>query len=262
MKKTILLCLLLITLSAKAQWKTIYEGGFGTSVSLRYDCGSNFFFHSTANQTTINFNVTDDQNRIGMYASMSPFSAQSELRAGIYKYLPEMAQYASLRVYLDMDLPDSVGTVHYSKLTDTIFEDPNSGTPMWTDFETDITSSLIYFANFEGDNTIYIYTDLDISPALIHYDYLRIEADTTQMLNSPINPQTDFDIFSSGNELYIQPNQTDSDYGVQLFNLSGTCVYQEQKTGQQQIPLDFSKGIYLVTITQNEKSYQNKIYVE
>jgi hypothetical protein len=262
MKKTILVCLLLITLSAKAQWKTIYEGGFGTPISLRHDCSSHFFFQSDADQTTINFNASDDQNRIGMYAYMSPFSAQSELRAGIYKYLPEMAQYASLRVYLDMDLPDSVGTLHYSKLSDSTFNDPNTGAPMWTDFETDITSSLIYFTNFEGDNTIYIYTDLKISPALIYYDYLRIEADTTQLLNSPSNTQTDFDIFSSGNELYIQPSQTDTDYGLQLFNLSGTCVYQEQKSGQQQIPLDLSNGIYLVVVIQNGTSYQAKVYVE
>lgn len=262
MKKAVLVCLLLVTLSVKAQWKTIYEGGFGTSVSLRYDCGSNFFFHSEASQTTVSFNITDDQNRIGMYAFMSPFSAQSELKAGIYKYLPEMAQYASLRVYLDMNLPDSIGTVHYSKLMDTTFNDPNTGSLVWTDFATDITSTLIYFSNMEGENTIYIYTDLHISPATIYYDYLRIEADTTQMLNAPTSTQTGFDIFSSGNELYIQPSQTDSDYGIQLFDLSGTCVYQEQKSGQQQIPLDFSKGTYLVSVKQGETNYQAKIYVE
>ncbi|MDF3028038.1 MAG: hypothetical protein K0S23_2345 [Fluviicola sp.] len=262
MKKTILFLILLFTLSANAQWKTIYEGGFGTSVALRYDCGSGFFFHSDASQTTINFSVSDDQNRIGMHAYMSPFSTQSELTAGIHKYLPEMAQYASLRVYLDMDLPDSVGTVHYSKLMDTTFKDPNTGAPQWTDFETGITSSVIYFTNFEGAKTIYIYTDLNISPASIYYDYLRIEADTTQLLNSPGNTQADFDIFSSGNELYIQPNQTDSDYGLQLFDLSGTCVYQEQKSGPQNLPMNFSEGIYLVVVTQNGTSYQAKVYVE
>lgn len=262
MKKIVLVCLFFTFLSAKAQWKTIYEGGFGTSVSLRYDCGSQFFFHSNANQTSINFNVTDDQNRIGMYASMSPFSAQSELTAGIHKYLPEMAQYASLRIYLDMDLPDSVGTLHYSKLSDSVFKDPNTGAPLWTDFETDLTSSLIYFSNFEGDKMIYIYTDLKISPALIYYDYLRIEADTTQLLNTPTDTQMDFDIFSSGNELYIQPSQSDSDYDLQLFNLSGKCLYQEQKSGQQQIPLDFSQGTYLVILTQNDVTYKTKIYIE
>ena len=80
--------------------------------------------------------------------------------------------------------------------------------------------------------------------------------------NSPNSTQTDIDIFTSGNELHIQPSQTDSDYDLQLFNLSGICVYQEQKSVQQQIPLDFSKGIYLVVVTQNNTSYQAKVYVE
>lgn len=266
MKKTLLAYLFVagIVLSGNAQWKTLYEAGFGTTVSLRYDCGSQFTFSQGGgvNESTISFNVVDNQNRIGMYAYISPFNSETELVAGIYKHLPALEQYASLRVYLDMDLPDSVGTVYYSKLMDSTFNDPLTGTPSWTDFASDSTSSWIYFSNFEAKNTIYIYTVMNLSPASIQYNYLRIEADTTKMLPAPGLSQADFKVFSSGKSLYVQPSQLDSDYRIQLFDLSGKCVYQEQKSGQQQLPLEVAGGIYMVVITQDKMSYQNKVYFE
>ena len=263
-KFLLLFTILLSSFSSFAQWKTIYEAGFGTSVSLRYDCKSHFTFNAdpASNSNTINFNVTEDQNRIGMNAYLSPFNDQCELRAGIYKFIPEMGQYASLRVYLDLDLPDSVGTVYYAKLMDSVFTHPTTGAPMWTDFASDINASLIYFSNFEGDQTIYIYSEFDVSPGSVFYNYLRVEADTTQVLSTPDQSQPDFHVFSSGKELRIQSSLTDANYEVEVFDLSGKCVYRAQKSGSQNLPLDYSKGIYQVILTQNGFRHQTKIYVE
>ena len=264
MKTTLTIFFLLIfTLGVQAQWKTIYEAGYGTSVSLRYDCKSHFTFSPdpASNQNTVSFNVIDDQNRIGMNAYLSPFNDQCELKAGIYKFIPEMGQYASLRVYLDLTLPDSVGTVYYATIPDSVFDHPTTGLPMWTDFASDIQSSLVYFSNFDGDQTIYIYSEFDVSPGTVSYDYLRVEADTTQMLAVP-SLQTDFSVFSSGQELSVQPSQPNADYQLQLFELSGKCVYNAQKTGPQNLPLPFASGIYLVVLSQNGADYQKKIYIE
>lgn len=263
-KSLLLFTIILSSFSSFAQWKTIYEAGYGTSVSLRYDCNPTFKFSGdpSSNQDIISFNVTEDQNRIGMNAYLSPFNDQCELNAGIYKFIPEMGQYASLRVYLDLNLPDSVGTVYYSKLMDSVFNHPTTGTPMWTDFASDVNASLIYFSNFEGDKTIYIYSKFDVSPGTVFYNYLRVEADTTQVLRTPNQPQPAFHVFSSGKELQIQSPLSDATYEVEVFDLSGKCVYREQKSGSQNLPLDYSKGIYLVILTQNDLRHQTKIYVE
>jgi hypothetical protein len=265
MKKILLFCLpLLCTLNGFAQWKTIYEAGFGTSVSLRYDCKSNFTFSAdpSSNQNTINFNVTDNQNQIGMSAYLAPFNDQCELRAGIYKFIPEMGQYAYLRIYLELDLPDSVGTVYYSKSPDTTLINPTTGAPLWTNFASDVQSTLIPFSNFEGDKNFYIYSDFKVSPAAVLYKYLRIEADTTQVLKNPEQKTTDFHVFSSGKVLHINPSNPDSNYEVTLFDMSGKCVCREQKTGSQELPMDYSSGIYFAVVEQNHTRYQTKICVE
>lgn len=260
MKKIILFNLFFATVfSATAQWKTIYEGGFGTPVSLRWDCGWRISVHSGGSSY---LSLSESQNGMGIYADVSPFTDQTLVTAGIYKFIPEMGQYASLRVYLDLDLPDSVGTIYYAKLKDTIFKDQVTGTPSWTDVASGISSSLVYFSNFEGNNTIFLNTVFHISPASVFYNYLRVEADTTKVLDVPMAVKPEFSVFSSGKELHIKPSQPDADYEVQLVDLSGKCVYREQKSGQQHIPLDCSKGIYLVMVTQNEISYQQKVYVE
>lgn len=263
-KSLLLFTLLLSTFSTFGQWKTIYEAGFGTSLSLRYDCKSNFRFSGdpASNQNTVSFNVTENQNQIGMTGFLSPFNDQCELTAGIYKFIPEMGQYASLRVYLDLNLPDSVGMVYYSTMPDSVFNHPTTGAPMWTDFASDIHSSLIYFSNFDGDQTIYIYSKFDVSPGTVFYNYLRVEADTTQVLSTPNQIQPDFHVFSSGKELQIQSSHPDAPYEVEVFDLSGKCLCREQKSGSQSLPMDYSKGIYTVVLTQEAIRYQTKIYLE
>lgn len=266
MKQTLLAAflILLINLSVFGQWKTIYEAGYGTSIPLNDDCIPIFRFYSSADQTTISFNSTDDQNRLRMHALLSPFDNDSELSAGFLKFLPEMSQYASLRVYLDMNLPDSVGTIHYAKMTDTLLNDPVTGSIRWNDFDTGQLSQWLYLSNLEGDNTFYIYTTCKISPAVIRYDYLRIEADTTAMLNL-ISASLDSDeihVFSSGNFIQIIPTDITTEYDLKVFDLSGNCVYHEVHSDQQQIPMNLEQGIYFVSVEQGHWSKQLKIYLE
>lgn len=263
-KFLLLFTLLTSSFSSFSQWKTIYEAGYGTPLSLRYDCKSLFKFSGdpASNENIISFNITEDQNRIGMNAYLSPFNDQCELIAGIHKFIPEMGQYASLRVYLDLNLPDSVGTVYYATIPDSVFNHPTTLAPLWTDFASDIQSTPIYFSNFVGNKTLYIYSKFDVSPGTVFYNYLRIEADTTQVLNAPNQSQPDFRVFSSGKELQILTSFPDANYEVQVFDLSGKCIYREQKSGSQNLPIDYSKGIYLVLLTHEDLQYQTKIYLE
>ncbi|MNY27907.1 hypothetical protein D3C86_1618470 [compost metagenome] len=170
-----------------------------------------------------------------------------------------MEHYTSLRIYLDLDLPDSIGTIYYHKFPDTT---AIHLTTSWPPFASDISSSWVHFSNPEGDNMLFLYSLFDISPAAAFYNYLRVEADTTSILDVQAAAKPEFHVFSSGKKLHIQPSQPVADYEVQLFDLSGKCIYREKKSGEQHIPLDYSKGIYLVSVTQNENSYQAKIYVE
>lgn len=77
-----------------------------------------------------------------------------------------------------------------------------------------------------------------------------------------VQSQPHFNVFSSGKELQIQPSLPDSKYEVEVFDLSGKCVYRDQKSGSQNLPVDYSKGIYMVVLTQENFRYQTKIYVE
>jgi hypothetical protein len=249
MKHTISTCLLLLlSFYSSSQWKTLYEGGVGTPLSLRYDCSPTFMFSpdQSSNQTIVSFNAADNQNASEMSAYLSPFSSQCELKAGIFKYLPEMGQYTSLRIYLDLELPDSIGTIYYATAPDSSITNPNTGANNWIDFASDISSTPIF----------------NISPGNVTYKYLHIEADTTQMLSVANTINADFKVFSFGKKLSVKPPIGQTNYTIQLFDFSGNCVYQNQFAGDQELPLNYSAGFYLVVITQNNLTYRTKIYLE
>ncbi|MCC6701915.1 MAG: T9SS type A sorting domain-containing protein [Fluviicola sp.] len=265
MKHAISTCLLLLlSFYSSSQWKTLYEGGIGTPLSLRYDCSPTFMFSpdQSSNQSIVSFNVVDNQNASVMSAYLSPFSSQCELKAGIYKYLPEMGQYTSLRIYLDLELPDSVGTIYYATAPDSTLTNPNTGANNWTDFASNISSTPIYFSNLNGNQTIFLYTLFNISPGNVTYKYLHIEADTTQMLSVSNKINAEFDVFSFGKKLSVKPPIDQTNYTIQLIDFSGNCVYQNQFAGDQELPLNYSAGFYLVVITQNNITYRKKIYLE
>lgn len=265
MKHRLSICLtLLLSFYSSSQWKTLFEAGMGTPLSLRYDCSPTFIFSAdpSSNENIINFNIVDNQNTATMYAYLSPFNSQCELKAGIYKYIPEMGQYTSLRVFLDFQLEDTVGTIFFATSPDTVLINPNNGSNNWNVFASDVASMPIYFNNWNEDKNLFFYSEFDVSPGNVKFNYLRVEADTTHLLNVVSINEPDFKVFSSEKQVYIQTSANEVPFEVQLFDFAGKCVFQEQLTGEQSIPFNYSTGFYQVMILQNGSYYRTKIYLE
>ena len=253
---------LCLTFSGQAQWVTLYEGGFGTSNVLNDDWGTHFYYSSApgSNNSTAIGGSYDDMNKLRLLYYLSDFGNGS---AGMYKQITGMENYASLRVYLEMDLPDSIGTVHYAALTDGIFQD-QLGNPLYDEFASDQLSVTIPYYNMEGHNTMYFFADLLRGDSVhVWFNYVRIEADTTQMLHIPVLSDSDFTVYSSGSALHIQPANEDASYEVHLYNTLGNVAFEEAFTGNQQILPGTAPGTYIAQITnENGEFIRKKIYIE
>jgi hypothetical protein len=246
-----------------AQWTTIYEAGSGTSIDLDQEWGARFYFEApggSSNANTIFGTPGSSNNGVRLFYYTSDFGSGT---AGIYKQIPGMENYASLRIYVESDLPDSIGSMTYAKLNNEEFLD-GLGNPLWHEFASDQIGQTIPFSNQEGNDMIYLFADLlrgDSISFKIHY--VRIEADTTQFVSVPTINQNGFLAFSSGSTLHVQTQNEEQPFTLNLYNSSGANVYQTTTSGSQNIPVDYEAGIYYAYITFEDAGVkQFKVFIE
>ncbi|AEA42068.1 T9SS type A sorting domain-containing protein [Fluviicola taffensis] len=248
--------------SGYSQWVTLYEGGAGTSNSLDEDWEERHYF-SSAPGTNNNICITgawNDSNKLKILYYQSGFGAGS---AGMYKQIAGLENYASVRIYLEMNLPDSVGTIHYAAFSDGLFADSLNHS-LYDEFASDQLSITIPYSNLEGHNSLYFYANLLRGDSvLLWFNYVRIEVDTTQMLNVPPLSNLDAIIYSSANQLHIDLGNEDSNFVVHLFNSQGINVFQESFSGKQMLPMEVETGIYIVQITDKSGRFtRRRIHLE
>lgn len=258
-----LLITFIFHLASHAQWATIYESGTGTPIDLDQDWGSTFFFHSPSGSNNVFTSCGtpgSTNNAVNLFYYTSDFESG---RAGIYEQIPGMENYASLRIYVESDLPDSIGTLTYATMNDGEFQD-NLGNPLWNVFATDQIGQTIPFSNNEGNDMIYLYADLLRGDSIsFRINYVRIEADTTQFVGIPVADQNNFQAFTSRNVLHIQSQNNEQSYSINLYNSAGMNVFQATGTGSQNIPLEFETGIYYAYFTfEDESIKQIKVFIE
>lgn len=265
MKKTFLFFFALLSFHSfsYAQWTTIYEAGTGTPIDLDQEWVSTFFFHapSGSNNVFTSFGTPGSTNNaVNLFYYTSHFETGS---AGIYEQIPGMENYASLRIYVESDLADSIGSMTYSTMNDDEFQD-NLGNPLWDIFATDQIGQTIPFSNSEGNNTIYLYANLLRGDSIsFRIKYVRIEADTTQFVGLPITKQDNFLAFTSGKELHIQTQNEEQPFTLQVFNSSGMKIYEEKTQGSQEIPTPYATGIYYASVIFEDQSFkQFKLFIE
>lgn len=256
-----LIFLFLFAIPAKAQWITLYEGGNNTTHNLKDEWGSHFFFGAgSGNQATCIFGSSSVDNNFRMFYYYEPFGTGA---AGIYKKIPGMENYASLRVKLRMTLPDTIGTIDYYAIN--LDQNGQTGNGQidnsWNHFGSDVLDQYVYLSNTDGDSSIYFRTEL-LRGDSIHfsYDYVLIEADTTQMLNINTNPETQFTVFSNGTQINIQTNDQET-YAYRVASLSGHEIIQGQATGNTLIQDEFESGIYIVVIEGVTSTTTKKVYI-
>ncbi len=248
--------------SLHAQWVTLYEGGAGTSNNLHTDWAFRFFYASAPGSNTSQTIgcAADDQGKVKLLYYNSDFGNGS---AGIYKHIPGMENYAALRIFLEMDLPDSIGTVHYAALTDELFTD-QMGVPIYDEFATGQLGVSIPYSNTAGYNSLYFFADLLRGDSVtIRFNYVRIEADTTQMLHLAPVKDPGFTVYSSGEALHIQTGNQETNYQVHLFNALGHPVLEQTLTGNQDLLPETAPGTYIIQITSEDgELIRKKIYIE
>jgi hypothetical protein len=240
-----------------SQWATLYEGGFGTTNKLEEDWGKLFHFSGApgSNNNVALSGSWDDSNKISMLYYLSGFGAGS---AGIYKQIIGLENYASVRVYLEMDLPDSVGTIHYAALTDELFTDSLNNS-LCDEFASNQLGTTILYSNLEGHTSLYFYADLLRGDSVwLSFNYVRIEVDTTQMLNvTPLSNPVPI-IYSSVHALHIDLGNEGSNFDVDLYNALGISVFEDSFMGKQTVPLDLEVGTYIVQITDHSGRISRK----
>lgn len=259
-----LLSILFLSYFSHAQWKTLYEGGAGTNNSLEVgEWGYRFYFSpaGTTNEAMSIFSPfggTNNGARLFYYTN--DFGSGT---AGIYKRIPEMENYVALRIYIESDLPDSIGTMSYSLVDSTEFAD-NSTSGFAPTFETGHIGDTISFSNEEGKNMIYLYANLLRGDSIsFRFHYIRIEADTTQFLQQPIAMENGFATYTSGQTLHIQTEDPNLSYSLLLYNSSGAKVYETNSQGSQNIPVPYETGIYYTNVSFADGSTKNfKVFIE
>lgn len=266
MKKIYLFLLAILSLHSysHAQWTTLYEGGVGTNNDLAVgEWGYRFFFSPGGNVDEVH-NIFGTSGGINNSARLFYYTNDfGSGTAGIYKRIPGMEQYASLRIYVESDLPDSIGTMTYAKLDSAEFTD-DFGNPLWHEFETDHIGDTVYFSNQEGNDMIYLFANLLRGDSIsFHIRYVRIEADTTQFVHVAITEGNGFLAYTSGQTLYIQTQNEELPYTLQLYNSSGMNVYETQINGSQEIPVPYDTGIYYAYVTFEDGSVKPfKVLIE
>lgn len=253
---------ILSAVSSNAQWITLYEGGNNTTHNLNDEWGSHFFFGAgSGNQATCIFGSSSVDNNCRMFYYYEPFGTGA---AGIYKKIPGMENYASLRVKLRMTLPDTIGSIDYYAVN--LDQNGQNGNGYidsnWNHFGSDVLDQYVYLSNTDGDSSIYFRTEL-LRGDSIHfsYDYVLIEADTTQMLNISTNNETTFDLFSDGTQINIQASNNQETYAYTITSLSGNEMIQGQATGNTLIQDEFESGIYIVVIEGVTSTTTKKVYI-
>lgn len=249
MKRTLTFILFLCCFSARSQNILLHEAGGNTNVSILADCNG-IFSNMTAGGCCSFTNFSGSSNDTLRFMFYDDHA--DSVHFTITKHLPVMATYASLELFADMTLPDSIGWFEFMVSPDSL---------SWYDVPNSAGNQPVLYDNSAGNAYLRMRVHL-IQTDSVHfsYNYYSIKADPNAFVSlSETGTDNLFSIAASGSAVKISTSSSE-EYRMAIRDLNGKVVFEAPGNGSQVFSTPEIRGIHLVTVQSEQELITEKYY--